>query len=93
MSELMIFGTICLVIGAIVFAISVNLSFQNSKGDDERFKEAIGNIYLGIIVASLLLCGLFAIDADTDSNRETDVECCCHHHGIQSDSTVVNNLK
>ena len=44
MSELMIFGTICLILGTGVFAIAVSLSVQNSKGDDERFKESIGNI-------------------------------------------------
>lgn len=70
---MMIFGIICLMLGAGVFATAVYISAGNSKGDDERFKESIGNICWGAIVASLLICGLFAIDAD--SNRETDVEC------------------
>jgi hypothetical protein len=88
MSELMIFGTICLVIGAIVFAIAVSLSIQNSKGDDERFKESIGNICWGAIIASLLLCGGFAID--TDSKRTTDEGCCCQTECCEVDSNMVN---
>lgn len=91
MSELMIFGTICLVIGAIVFAIAVSLSVQNSKGDDERFKESIGNICWGAIVASLLLCGAIAIDAD--SKKTTDEGCCCQTECCEADSTMVNKSK
>ena len=88
MSELMIFGTICLMIGAIVFAIAVNLSIQNSKGDDERFKEAISNLCWGAIVASLIICGAMAIEAD--SKRTTDEECCCQTECCEVDSTMVN---
>lgn len=91
MSELMIFGTICLVIGAIVFAIAVSLSVQNNKGDDERFKESIGNICWGAIVASLLLCGVIAIDAD--SKRTTDKECCCQTECCEADSNMVIKSK
>lgn len=87
----MLFGIICLMLGAGVFATSVYISAGNSKGDDERFKESIGNICWGAIVASLLLCGMFAIEES--SKRTIDEECCCQQHGIQSDSTVVNNLK
>lgn len=88
MSELMIFGTICLILGTGVFAIAVSLSVENSKGDDERFKESIGNICWGAIVASILLCGAIAIDAD--SKRTTDEECCCQTECCEADSTMVN---
>lgn len=91
MSELMIFGTICLVIGAIVFAIAVSLSVQNSKGDDERFKEAIGNICWGVIVASLIICGSMAIEAD--KHKTTDEEYCRQTEYCEADSTVLNGLK
>ena len=91
MSELMIFGTICLILGAGVFAIAVSLSMQNSKGDDERFKESIGNMCWGAIIASLLICGMFAIDAD--SKRATDEECRCQTECCEADSIMVNNLK
>lgn len=91
MSELMIFGTICLVIGAIVFAISVNLSLQNSKGDDERFKEAIGNMCWGAIIASLIICGSMAIQAD--SHKTTDEEHCCQTECCEADSIMLNGLK
>jgi uncharacterized membrane protein YvlD (DUF360 family) len=91
MSELMIFGTICLVIGAIVFAIAVSLSIQNSKGDDERFKEAIGNLCWGAIIASLIICGSMAIEAD--SHKKTDEEYCCQTECYEADSTMLNGLK
>ena len=91
MSELMIFGTICLMIGAIVFAIAVNLSIQNSKGDDERFKEAISNLCWGAIVASLIICGAMAIEAD--SRKTTDEEFCCQTEYCEADSTMLNGLK
>lgn len=91
MSELMIFGTICLVIGAIVFAIAVSLSIQNSKGDDERFKESIGNICWGVIIASLIICGSMAIQAD--SKRTADKECCCQTECCEADSTMVIKSK
>ena len=91
MSELMIFGAICLVIGAIVFAIAVSLSVQNSKGDDERFKEAIGNLSWGVIIASLIICGSMAIEVD--SKRTADKECCCQTECCEADSTMLNGLK
>jgi hypothetical protein len=87
MSELMLFGIICLILGAGVFACAVYISAGNSKGDDERFKESIGNICWGAIVASLLLCGGFAIDVD--SKRTTDEECCCQTECCETDSTMV----
>jgi uncharacterized membrane protein YvlD (DUF360 family) len=91
MSELMIFGTICLVIGAIVFAIAVNLSIHNSKGDDERFKEAIGNLCWGAIIASLIVCGSMAIQAD--KHKTTYEEHCCQTECCEADSTMLNGLK
>ena len=91
MSELMIFGTICLILGTGVFAIAVSLSVQNSKGDDERFKESIGNICWGAIVASILLCGAIAIDADR--KRTIDEECCYQTECCEADSTMLNGLK
>lgn len=83
----MLFGIICLIIGALVFACAVYISAGNSKGDDERFKESIGNICWGAIVASLLLCGGFAIDID--SKRTTDEECRCQTECCEEDSTMV----
>lgn len=83
----MLFGIICLIIGALVFACAVYISAGNSKGDDERFKESIGNICWGAIVASLLLCGGFAIDVD--SKRTTDEECRCQTECCEEDSTMV----
>ena len=91
MSELMIFGTICLILGAGVFAIAVSLSMQNSKGDDERFKEAISNLCWGAIVASLIICGAMAIEAD--SKRTTDKECCCQTECCEADSNMVIKSK
>lgn len=84
----MLFGIICLMLGAGVFACAVYISAGNSKGDDERFKESIGNICWGAIVASLLLCGGFAIDVD--SKKTTDEGCCCHTECCEVDSTMVN---
>ena len=83
----MLFGIICLMLGAGVFASAVYISASNSKGDDERFKESIGNICWGAIVASLLLCGGFAIDVD--SKRTTDEECRCQTECCEADSTMV----
>ena len=91
MSELMIFGTICLVIGAIVFAIAVSSSIHNSKGDDERFKEAIGNLCWGVIIASLIICGSMAIQADR--HKTTDEEYCCQTEYCEADSTMLNGSK
>lgn len=65
----MLFGIICLILGAGVFAYAVYISTGNSKGDDERFKESIGNMCWGAIIASLLLCGMFAIDTDSKKNN------------------------
>lgn len=87
----MLFGIICLMLGAGVLACAVYISAGNSKGDGERFKESIYNIYWGAIVASLLLCGATAIDAD--SKKTTDEECCCQTECCETDSTMVNNLK
>lgn len=87
MSELMLFGIICLMLGAGVFACAVYISAGNSKGDDERLKESIGNICWGAIVASLLLCGGFAIDVD--SKRTTEDKCCCQTEYCEADSTMV----
>ena len=87
MSELMLFGIICLMLGAGVFACAVYISAGNSKGDDERFKESIGNMCWGAIVASLLLCGRFAIDVD--SKRTTKEECRCQIECCEADSTMV----
>ena len=84
----MLFGIICLILGAGVFACAVYISAGNSKGDDERFKESIGNICWGAIIASLLLCGGFAI-VDVDSKRTTDEECCCQTECCEADSTMV----
>ena len=84
----MLFGIICLMLGAGVFASAIYISAGNSKGDDERFKESIGNICWGAIVASILLCGAIAIDAD--SKRKTDEECCCQIECCEADSTMVN---
>ena len=64
----MLFGIICLMLGAGVFASAVYISAGNSKGDNERFKESIGNICWGAIVASLLLCGGFVIE---ESSKRT----------------------
>ena len=83
----MLFGIICLMFGAGVFATAVYISAGNSKGDDERFKESIGNICWGAIVASILLCGAIAIDAD--SKRTTDEECRCQTECCEADSTMV----
>lgn len=88
MSELMLFGIICLMLGAGVFASAVYVSVGNSKGDNERFKESIGNICWGAIVASILLCGAIAIDAD--SKKTTDEGCCCQTECCEADSTMVN---
>ena len=84
----MLLGIICLILGAGVFACAVYISAGNSKGDDERFKESIGNICWGAIIASLLLCGGFAI-VDVDSKRTTDEECCCQTECCEADSTMV----
>ena len=83
----MLLGIICLILGAGVFACAVYISAGNSKGDDERFKESIGNICWGAIVASLLLCGGFAIDVD--SKKTTDEEYCCQTECCEADSTMV----
>ena len=83
----MLFAIICLMLGSGVFASAVYISAGNSKGDDERFKESIGNICWGAIVASLLLCGAFAIDAD--SKKTTDDGYCCHTECCEADSTIV----
>lgn len=91
MSELMLFAIICLILGAGVFACAVYISAGNSKGDDERFKESIGNICWGAIVASLLLCGAIAIDAD--SKRTTDEECRCQIECCDADSTMIIKSK
>jgi hypothetical protein len=91
MSELMIFGTICLVIGTIVFAIAVSLSVQNSKGDEDRFKESIRNLCLGAIVASLIICGSMAIKADR--NKTTDKEYFRQTECYETDSNMLNGLK
>lgn len=91
MSELMIFGTICLVIGSILFAIAVGLSVLNSEGDDERFKEAISNLCWGAIIASLIICGSMAIQAD--SHKTTDEEHRCQTECCEADSTMLNGLK
>ena len=84
----MLLGIICLILGAGVFACAVYISAGNSKGDDERFKESIGNICWGAIIASLLLCGGFAI-VDVDSKRTTDEECRCQTEYCEADSTMV----
>lgn len=65
----MLFGIICLILGAGVFASAVYISVGNSKGDNERFKESMGNLCWGAIVASLLICGAFTIDADSKKNN------------------------
>lgn len=87
----MLFGIICLMLGAGVFASTVYISAGNSKGDDERFKESISNLCCGAIVASLLLCGMFAIEES--NKRVTDEECCCQTECCESDSTMVNKNK
>ena len=87
MSELMLFGIICLMLGAGVFASAVYISAGNSKGDAERFKESMGNMCWGAIVASILICGAIAIDAD--SKKTTDEECCCQTECCEMDSTMV----
>ena len=83
----MLFGIICLMLGAGVFASAVYISAGNSKGDAERFKESMGNMCWGAIVASILICGAIAIDAD--SKKTTDEECCCQTECCEMDSTMV----
>lgn len=87
----MLFGIICLMLGASVFASAVYISAGNSKGDNERFKESIGNMCWGAIVASLLICGAIAIDAY--DKKTTNEECCCQTECCGVDSTMVNKNK
>ena len=91
MNVLLLFGIICLMLGAGVFASAVYISAGNSKGDDERFKESIGNMCWGAIIASLLICGGFAIEES--GKRTTDEECCCQTECCESDSNMVNKNK
>ena len=85
MITLKILGAICLAIGIAVFAFAVRESMENSHGNDELFKEFIGNICWGAIVGSLLLVGAVCF-----STKESD-EHHCEKCGVElTDSTSLN---
>ena len=97
MSVLIIFGIICLLFGAGIFAAAVYISANSNKEDDEKFKESIGHLCSGAIVGAILFCGVFAIAIQENCKQTTDEGCCCQTANCcqteccESDSTMVNN--
>ena len=57
MNSLMIFGVMCWVLSISVFCIAISNTVKNSKSDDDRFKESLTNLCLGIIIGATLICG------------------------------------
>ena len=88
MISLTILGVICLAIGIAVFAFAVKQSINRCQGNDELFKEFIGNICWGAIVGSLLLVGAVCF-----STKESDEHHCEKCSVELTDSTMVIKSK
>ena len=85
MISLTILGAICLAISIAVFAFAVRESMKNSHGNDELFKEFIGNICWGAIVGSFFLMSAVCFTTkEAEDNR-------CEKCNVElTDSTSLN---
>ena len=77
MISLTILGAICLAIGIAVFAFAVRESMKNSHGNDELFKESIGNICWGAIVGSILFFSVMCFSI-SEHKSKSNHQCCEH---------------
>lgn len=85
MISLTILGAICLAIGIAVFAFAVKQSINRCQGNDELFKDFIGNICWGAIVGSFLLMSAVCFTTkEAEDNR-------CEKCNVElTDSTSLN---